>query len=95
MTKKVFKGLNLLYSEDQFRSGLNKNFAYCVQIFVNGYNRKTKILDKELCDSATIAGYIPFPDIENYWQKRKFYGDDYKVPLTRLKIFNDFIGVDL
>ena len=93
--KKGFKWLNLLYSEDQFRSGLSKNFAYCVQIFVNGYNRKTKVLDKKSCNSATIAGYIPFLDIESYWQKRKFYGDDYKVPLAKLKNFNDFIGVDL
>jgi len=90
-----FNRLNLLYSEDQFRAGLNKNFAYCVQIFINGYNRQAKILDKELCDSATIAGYMPFSDIGNFWQKRRFYGDDYKVPLNKLININNLIGIDL
>lgn len=40
-----FQRLNLLYSEDQFQAELKKNFIYCVQIFINGYNRRTKMLD--------------------------------------------------
>lgn len=88
-----FQRLNLLYSEDQFKAGLSKKFIYCVQIFINGYDRKEKMLNDVLCNTATIAGYISFEDIKNYKQIPRFYADDYKVPLSNLNNFNSLIGI--
>lgn len=79
-----YEHLNLLYSQDQYDSGIRKGFDKCVLIFVNGYDRNERMLKIENCNSATIAGYIPFKDISNYPSQRKYYGDDYKVPIKEL-----------
>lgn len=81
---KGYKHLNLFYSEDQLQAGIAKGFKYCVQIFINGYNRADKLLIPDNCNSGTIAGYVPFLDIKNYPSPRKFFGDDYTVPLKKL-----------
>ncbi len=82
--KAGYEHLNLLYSQDQYDSGIRKGFDKCVLIFVNGYDRNERMLRIENCNSATIAGYIPFKDIGNYPSQRKYYGDDYKVPIKEL-----------
>ena len=82
--KAGYEHLNLLYSQDQYDSGIRKGFDKCVLIFVNGYDRNEGRLKIENCNSATIAGYIPFKDISKYPSKRKYYGDDYKVPIREL-----------
>ena len=80
-----YKYLNLLYSKDQFQAGIAKGFKYCVQIFINGYNRADRLLIADNCNSGTIAGFIPFLDIKKYKSQRRYFGDDYKVPLKDLK----------
>lgn len=80
-----FSRLNLLYSRDQYVSGLRKGFKYCVQIYVNGLDRVTKILDINNSTEATIAGYMEFDKIAEYGHAKQYYGDDYKVPLSELK----------
>ena len=87
-----FHHLNLLYSQDQFNAGLRKNFKYCVQMFVNGYSKNTKLLDLSLCVKCTIAGYITFEQVLNFKNERRFYGDDYKIPLTKLFDINNLIN---
>lgn len=87
-----FLHLNLLYSEDQLSRGLYKNFKYCVIIFLNGYNKLSKTIDIDLCTEAIIYGFIEFEDIKKYKQVRQFYGDDYKVPLTKLKDITELIN---
>jgi len=87
-----YSGLNLLYSEGQFQRGLRKGYAYCVQIFINGYQQSKKILDLERCDLAIISGYIEFSKIGNFKNQRKYYADDYKVPLKNLKSINLLIS---
>lgn len=82
--KAGYEHLNLLYSQDQYDSGIRKGFDKCVLIFVNGYDRNERMLRIENCNSATIAGYIPFKDIGKYPSQRKYYGDDYKVPIKEL-----------
>ena len=89
---KGFKYLNLLYSLDQFEAGKAKGFKYCVQIFINGYSRKEKLLNYNECNLATIAGYINFNSISNYRSQRRFYGDDFKVPLQGLSSINKLIN---
>ena len=79
-----YKHLKLLYSEDQLQAGIDKGFKYCVQIFINGYNRADKLLIPDNCNSGTIAGFIPFLDIKKYPSQRRFFGDDYKVPIRNL-----------
>lgn len=80
----TFLKLNLLYSSDQYNDGMEKGFRYCVQLFINGYSRVTKLLDINNCNECYIAGYIHFEDIEKYPHERQHYGDDYKVPLNNL-----------
>lgn len=80
-----FSKLNLLYSSDQYIAGLSKGFKYCVQIFVNGFDLDTRMLDIAETNEATIAGYIEFERIARFKCARKFYGDDYKIPVSQLK----------
>ena len=86
-----FINLNLLYSSDQFETGMHKGFKYCIQLFINGYSRATKLLELNQCNRCIIAGYIPFADIKNYPNSRQFYGDDYKVPIKDLKDINELL----
>lgn len=51
--------LNLLYNVNQLQVGIAKGFKYCVQIFINGYNRADRLLITDNCTSGIIAGYIP------------------------------------
>jgi hypothetical protein len=88
-----FSRLNLLYSEGQFQRGMKKNYAYCVQIFIDGYNRFDKLLDLDISRNAVISGYIEFPKIAKYKQQRRFYGDDYKIPLGHLKDVNELFNI--
>lgn len=79
-----FSKLNLLYSHDQYVAGLNKGFKYCVQIFVNGFDLNTRMIDIRNTTDATIVGYIEFVKISEYSHKKRYYGDDYLIPLFEL-----------
>jgi len=82
----TFSHMNLFYAKDQFDSGCTKNFQYCVQIFINGYDKMTKLLDHKKCTNGIIIGYIEFPAISNFRNPTmKYFGDYYKVPLSSLK----------
>ena len=84
--------LNLLYSRDQYEAGLAKNFDYCFQFFVNGYNRKSRLLDLKKSNTLIIAGFIKFTDIEFFKNKNMmFWGDYYKVPIDNLSCFESYI----
>ena len=78
-----FEYLNLLYNKDQFDGGIRKGFKYCVLLFINGYSRKTKLLNLSQCSKGIIAGYIPFEKIQEFPNAKQFYGDDFKVPLAK------------
>ncbi len=81
-----YKYLNLLYPADQFATGLRKNYEYCVQIFINGYQRKARLLDRTKCNEGIIAGYIEFHKIKEFKNNHKrWWGDDYKISLGNLK----------
>ena len=83
---KGHKYLNLLYAEDQFDAGLRKNYEYCVQIFINGYQRQARLLDRTKCNEGIIAGYIEFHKIKEFKNlSRMSWGDYYKVPLRNLE----------
>jgi hypothetical protein len=79
-----WKNLNLLYSDSQFSRGIRKKYSYCIQIFINGYNKKDRKINLELCNKAIIVGGIKFEKINSFKNKRLFLGDDYKVPLNQL-----------
>ena len=81
--------LNLLYEESQYQSGLKKGYDYCVQIFINGKNKDTGLVDLERCNLASISGYIDYKKIINFSNQRQYYGDDYKVPLPELTSINN------
>jgi len=87
-----YNQMNLLYAEDQLGRGILKQFAYCVQLFINGYDRKTKLLDIKKCNDGILSGYIEFNEIKKFKNpEKKYFGDDYKVPLTNLKPIEEFI----
>lgn len=87
-----YEFLNLLYSEDQYQRGLLKNYKYCVQIFINGYNRKNRLLDLNKCDKGIIYGAILFDKIAAFKNRnKKYFGDDYKIPLKYLRSLEEFI----
>ena len=88
---KGYKHLNLLYSQDQLNAGIKKDFKYCVQIFINGYDRTNRVLIPKNCSNGVIAGYIPFLDIKKYPSQRRFFGDDYKVPISKLKNIDEIV----
>ena len=89
-----FNHMNLLYSQDQFTSGCRKNFDYCVQIFINGYDKQTRILDLDKCTIGTIAGYIEFGDIAKHKNPHmRYFGDYYKVSLSALKPIYSLLGI--
>ena len=79
-----FNMLNLLYSRDQYMSGLSKGFKYCVQIFIDGLDDKTRLVDISKTSHAVIVGCIEFKNISRYRNYRQYRGDDYKVPLSEL-----------
>lgn len=88
-----YLSLNLLYSQDQLDRGLFKGYDYCVQIFINGYDRRTQLMDINQCNQAVISGYIEFNKIKNFKNFKQYYGDDYKVPLNNLKNILDLINL--
>ena len=91
--KKDFKYLNLLYSRDQYISGLEKKFNYCIQIFINGYEKINKKINLDKCNLAYIAGGVLYKEISLYKNTRKFYGDDYKVPLDKLTDIRKLLNI--
>ena len=86
-----YKNLNLLYSKDQYKTGRKKNFYCCIQIFINGYDKKNKKINLKSCNSASIVGGILYKEIENYKNIKRFYGDDYKVPISKLLDVKDLL----
>lgn len=89
-----YQHMNLLYSEDQFDNGLKKKFEYCIQIFINGYDKSTKLLDMTKCTDSVIFGYIEFGDIKNFKNpKMRYYGDYYKVSLDSLKPISKLLEI--
>lgn len=88
-----YNHLNLLYSLDQYQSAIRKDFVYCVQIFIEGYDRKTKLLDLNACNNGYIAGYMPFENFPQYRNLiKRSYGDDYKIPLSNLISISSLIN---
>jgi len=87
-----YEYLNLLYAEDQLSRGIQKKYDFCVQLFINGYDRQSKLLDIEKCNDGIIAGYIEFNKIKEFKNpNKKYFGDDYKVPLSDLKPIEQLI----
>lgn len=89
-----YQHLNLLYAKDQFHSGIKKGFVYCIQIFINGYNRSTQMIDITKCNKGIIFGYIEFEKIINFKNNhRKSYKDELKVPLSELKAISELLEI--
>jgi len=87
-----FINLNLLYSANQFKVGIYKGFKFCIQLFVNGYSRLTKLLNVSKCNKCIIAGYVPFEEIKNYPNNKQFYGNDFKIPVNNLINIKELIN---
>ena len=87
-----YKHLNLLYSEDQYQRALTK-YDYCVQIFINGMDSKSKLVKVDNCNVAKIVGFVDFPSMKMYKQSKKYHGDDYKIPLNHLRNMDNFTNI--
>jgi hypothetical protein len=89
-----YQHMNLLYAKDQFENGIKKKFEYCVQIFINGYDILTKMLDITKCTDGVILGFTEFTNIKNFKNpKMRYFGDYYKVPLASLKPVNELLEI--
>ena len=86
-----FNHLNMLYNCDQYERGKAKNYKYCVQVFINGYDRARKVFNPLDCNKATIAGIIKFEDIKKHPIKNMNYAFCYVVPLNSLQPITEVI----
>lgn len=55
--------LNLLYNVEQYNHGLKKGTDFVYLVLVNGYNRRFQIFNSYECNTAILAGWIPFRQI--------------------------------
>jgi len=83
-----FSNLNMLYNCEQYERGLIKSYKYCVQMFINGYDRKNRVFNPKNCDKATIAGIILYENVRNYPIRNMNYADCFVIPL------HDFIPIE-
>lgn len=90
----TFDHMNLLYAKDQLYTGIEKRFEYCVQIFINGYNKSSKMLNINKCNESIIFGFTEFENIKNFKNLYpKYYADHYKMPLNELKPIGQLIEI--
>lgn len=87
-----WKALNGIYNVDQHRNSLRKNFYCFVQIFINGYDKKTKALDLATCNHAVIAGWLKISEIANFPIRHLPFGDAFLIPILSLNEMSTFKG---
>ncbi len=76
--------LNAIYNESQLIVALHKGFFATVQIFINGYDRVTKILSCDNCIDAVIVGWIEVSEISMFPAKNLGYAAAHVIPLNDL-----------
>jgi len=85
-----WKALNGIYNFDQYRNALAKNFFCFVQVFISGYDKKTKALDLSKCKHAVIAGWLKISDIGSFPIRQLPLGDAFLIPISSLKEMSTF-----
>lgn len=77
--------LNAIYNASQLEHAKVKNFYCSVQIFLNGYDKATKIFSIEKCDTAIIAGWLEINEISKTPARSLPFGNTHLIPLSQLK----------
>ena len=85
-----WKTLNGIYNFDQYTNALIKNFYCFVQVFISGYDIKTKILDLSKCNKAVLAGWLGISDIATFPIRKLPFGDAYLIPISSLNQMSTF-----
>lgn len=85
-----WKTLNGIYNFDQYQNALGKNFFCFVQVFISGYDKKTKALDLSKCKHAVIAGWLKVSDIASFPIRQLPLGDAFLIPISSLKEMSTF-----
>jgi len=58
-----WKQLNAIYNSSQLKFAIKKNYFCSVQIFIDGYNKSSRVFNLDSCNSAIIAGWIEIDKI--------------------------------
>jgi len=85
-----WKTLNGIYNFDQYTNALMKNFYCFVQVFISGYDIKTKILDLSKCNRAVLAGWLEISDIATFPIRKLPFGDAYLIPVSSMNQMGTF-----
>lgn len=76
--------LNAIYNASQLEQAIAKQYDCSVQLFLNGYNKTTKVFDVTQCDTAIIAGWLEIDQIAKAPARLLPYGRAHLIPLNRL-----------
>ena len=87
-----WKSLNGIYNASQLRSAKQKQYYCSVQMFVNGYDKATKMFDASRCTVGVIAGWLEIDEISKYPETKLQYGSAHLFPLSDLKDAQDLIN---
>jgi hypothetical protein len=87
-----WKSLNGIYNASQLRSAKQKQYYCSVQIFVNGYDKATKMFDASRCTLGVIAGWLEIEQISKYPETHLQFGPAHLIPLSDLKDALDLIN---
>ncbi len=87
-----WRNLNGIYNASQLRSAKQKGYYCSVQLFINGYDKNTKMFDNFKCNAGVIAGWIEIGEIAKYPPTPLKYGSAHLIPLNELKDINTLLG---
>ncbi len=85
-----WKTLNGIYNFDQYQNALGKNYFCFVQVFISGYDKKSKALDLSKCKHAVIAGWLKVSDIASFPIRQLPFGDAFLIPISSLNEMSTF-----
>lgn len=77
--------LNAIYNASQLERARARQYYCSVQLFLNGYDRSSKLLDISQCDTGIIAGWIEIRKIAETKPRYLPHGEAHLVPLSQLK----------
>ena len=85
-----WKTLNGIYNVNQHQNALRKDFYCFVQVFISGYDKKTKALDLSKCKHAVLAGWLKISDIASFPIRQLPFGAAFLIPIDSLNEMSTF-----
>ena len=88
-----WQSLNGIYNLSQLKAAKKKNYYCSVQLFVNGYDKMTKMFNVNACDTCIIAGWSLIEQIPSFPLVDLPYGKAHLIPLNELRDITDLISL--